>query len=175
MDQGKIYVLDPQGNSVWVYPTPSKDQLGEPYLFFDEQIPDLQDAIDMAVNFDELYLLYADGHLTLCFADVPGISQAQCADPQPLRDFRQGRENEIYEPDKPFSQLYSNPSPDPSIYMLEPVNQAVTHFSFRKLGFLQEYSPSIPFGENATAFTVRGVDHLVFLALGDQVFYGIMP
>lgn len=175
MDRGKLYVLDPQGNSVWVYPTPSGDQLGEPYLFFDEQIPNLQNAIDIAVNFDELYLLYADGHLTLCFADVPGISQAQCVDPQPLRDFRQGRENAIYEPDRSFSQLYSNPSPDPSIYMLEPVNQTVTHFSFRKLGFLQEYSPSIPFSENATAFTVRGVDRLIYLALGNQVFYGIMP
>jgi hypothetical protein len=175
MDQGKLYVLDPQGNSVWVYPTPSEKQLGEPYLFFDEQIPNLQDAIDIAVNFDELYLLYADGHLALCFADVPGISQAQCADPQPLRDFRQGRENAIYEPDRPFSQLFSNPSPDPSIYMLEPVNQTVTHFSFRKLGFLQEYSPSIPFNENATAFTIRGVDRLIFLALGNQIYYGIMP
>jgi hypothetical protein len=175
MDRGKLYVLDPTGNAVWVYPTPTQEELSVPYLFFDEQVPEMQDVIDIAVNFDELYLLHADGHLTLCFADVPGVSQAHCVDPQPLRDFRQGRENQIYEPDRPFSQLYSNPSPDPSIFMLEPVNQAITHFSFRKLGFLQEYSPSQPFSGNATAFTIRGIERMAFLALGNQVYFGVLP
>ncbi len=175
MDRGLLYVLDPQGNAVWVYRSPVETKFPEPYLFFDDQIPPMQDVIDLAANFDELYLLHADGHLTLCFADVVGISKTQCTDPQPLQDFRTGREASGYQPESPYSQLYSNPSPDPSLYVLEPVGQSVTHFSFRELGFLQQFSPTQPLNGKATAFTVRSVDRLIYLALGNQVYYGVSP
>ena len=147
-----------------------------PSFFFGEVPPPIQDAVDLAANFDELYVLHTDGRLTLCFAFSQGVSLPKCNDPQPYTDFREGRANMPYIPARPFSQLYANPAPDPSLYILEPVNQSVTHFSYRNLGFQREYSPLYPLeGGDASAFTVSGVERLVFIALGNNIYFGVMP
>jgi hypothetical protein len=174
MDRGYLYVLDPPSNAVWVYSIGSLDQ--EPSYFFGDQPPAIQGSIDLAVNFDELYLLHKDGHLTLCYAFIPNISLPKCNDPQPFTDFRVGRENATYISDTPFSEIFANPAPDPSLYLLEPQNQSVTHFSFRSLGYLREYSPLKPLqGGDATAFVISGVDRLLFLAVDNRVYFGLMP
>ncbi len=174
MDRGSLYVLDPPSNAIWVYPGAQIDL--EPNLFFGDDIPPLDTIIDIAANLQEIYLLYTDGHLALCFDAVPGISQPKCTNPQPFTDFREGRENADFNPDRPFTQILSNPSPDPSLYLLEPENQAITQFSFRSLGFLHEYQPVRQLdGGPATAFAIRGVDRLVYLAAGNQVYFGVIP
>ena len=174
MDRGSLYVLDPPSNAIWVYPGAQIDL--EPNLFFGDDIPPLDTVIDIAANLQEIYLLYSDGHLALCFDAVPGISQPKCTNPEPFKDFREGRENADFIPDRPFTQIVSNPSPDPSLYLLEPENQAITQFSFRSLGFLHEYQPVRQLdGGSATAFAIRGVDRLVYLAVGSQVYFGVIP
>jgi hypothetical protein len=174
MDRGSLYVLDPPSNALWVYPGSQIDL--EPTSFFGDEIPPLKPVIDLAANLQEIYLLYTDGHLALCFDAVPGISQPKCTDPQPFKDFREGRENADFIPDRPFTQILSNPSPDPSLYFLEPENQAITQFSFRSLGYLHEYRPVRKLdGGAATAFAIRGVDRLVYIATGNQVYFGVIP
>ncbi len=174
MDRGSLYILDPPSNAIWVYPGAQIDL--EPNLFFGDDIPPLNTVVDLAANLQEIYLLYADGHLALCYDAVPGISQPKCTNPQPFTDFREGRENADFVPDRPFTQLLANPSPDPSLYLLEPENQAITQFSFRSLGFLHEYRPVRQLdGGPATAFAIRGVDRLVYLAAGNQVYFGVIP
>jgi hypothetical protein len=174
MDQASLYVLDPPSNAIWFYPGAQIDL--EPNLFFGDDIPPLNTVIDIAANLQEIYLLYSDGHLALCFDAVPGISQPKCTNPQPFLDFREGRENADFIPDRPFTQIVSNASPDPSLYLLEPENQAVTQFSFRSLGYLHEYRPVRQLdGGSATAFAIRGVDRLVYLAVGSQVYFGVIP
>jgi hypothetical protein len=174
MDRGSLYVLDPPSNALWVYPGSQIDL--EPTPFFGDEIPPLKPVVDLAANLQEIYLLYADGHLALCFDAVPGISQPKCTNPQPFKDFREGRENADFIPDNPFTQILSNPSPDPSLFLLEPENQAITQFSFRSLGFLHEYRPVRKLeGGAATGFAIRGVDRLVYIATGNQVYFGVIP
>ncbi len=38
-----------------------------PYFFFGGQIPELEDAIDLAVNADDLYVLHSDGRISDLF------------------------------------------------------------------------------------------------------------
>jgi hypothetical protein len=167
-DNGNLYVLDPVDNAVWLYPNVGTQA---PKLFFDETTPPLQDVIDIAVNREDLYLLHADGHLTLATSGILGVSPTRWVDPAPYIDTRPGREKMPMVLPNPFSQLLATQPPDPSLYFLEPKNKGIYQFSLHNLGYQIEYAPSgvMPVG-SATAFTVNPIDKILFLAIGNQVF-----
>ena len=62
LDSGNLYVLDAQSHAVWAYVGKDGTFVDRPYFFFGSQIPELDDAIDLAVNGDDLYILHSDGH-----------------------------------------------------------------------------------------------------------------
>jgi hypothetical protein len=146
-------------------------------MFFNEEIPDLQNVIDFTVNRDDLYLLNADGSLTYCVYSNMGGVPTRCARPAYV-DFRPGRENLPLVPPSPFRQIQNTLPPDPSLYLLEPLQQAIYHFSLRNLAFQGQYLPdpqnSLP-DRPATAFAVDNIQRYLFLALGNQVYYAILP
>jgi hypothetical protein len=173
IDRGNVYVLDPSSKAVWLYLNVNFKE--EPYFFFGDQVPRLDDVVDMAANFNEIYLLHSDGSLTLCFTNLLGGAVSSCIDPQPYMDFRSGGEI-TYTPLYTYSQITSNPSPDPSLYLLDPVGQSINHYSFRTMGLLQIYSPQDEFtGETATAFSVDGLDRILFLAFNNRLYYAPLP
>jgi hypothetical protein len=53
LDSGNLYVLDAQARAVWVYVGEDGTFVDRPYFFFGGQIPQLEDAIDLAVNADD--------------------------------------------------------------------------------------------------------------------------
>ena len=167
-DNGNLYVLDPVDNAVWLYPNVGTQS---PRLFFDQSTPPLQDVVDIAVNHEDLYLLHADGHLTLATSGIPGVSPTRWVDPAPYIDTRPGREKMPMVLPNPFSQMLATQPPDPSLYFLEPKNKGIYQFSLHNLGYQIEYAPSgvMPVG-SATAFTVNPIDKVLFLAIGNQVF-----
>jgi len=171
---GNVYVLDPASNAVWIYWNGNLEE--EPQLFFNEAVPAMQDAIDLAESNDQLYLLHADGRLTVClFSDLVGVAPTRCSEANYI-DFRPGHENTPITPPPQFSQIQFNPPPDPSLYFLEPKNQAVYHFSLRNLAFQRQYLPETPLaGGAATAFAHDPMKRYLFLAIGDQVYYAGMP
>lgn len=173
LDLGDSYVLDMASKGVWIYWR--SDFAQEPSMFFNEEIPDLQDVVDMTVNRGDLYLLHADNRLTLCFySDFQGVP-TRCSNPNYV-DFRPGRENLPLIPPAPFTQIQNTLPPDPSLYFLEPVHQSVYHFSLRNLAFQRTLAPeSPPASGNATAFFVDNLQGYVYLAIGNQVFYAILP
>ena len=144
-------------------------------MFFNEEIPDLQDVVDMTVSRGDLYLLHADNRLTLCFySDFQGVP-TRCSTPNYV-DFRPGRENMPLIPPAPFTQIQNTLPPDPSLYFLEPQNQSVYHFSLRNLAFQRMIAPeSPPATGSATAFFVDNLQGYVYLAIGNQVFYAVLP
>ena len=143
--------------------------------FDDEEIPPLQDVVDLAVNRDDLYLLHADGNLTLCFLSGFGGVPTRCSDPNYV-DFRPGRENLPLIPANPLTQLMITPPPDPSIFMLEPESQSINHFSLRNLAFQRQYLPGDPLSpRDATAFFVDNIHHVLFLAIGNELYYAPIP
>jgi hypothetical protein len=170
-----LYVLDPVSNSVWVYWGGDLD--GEPAYYFDEQAPSLQDVVDLAATNEELYLLHNGGRMTLCITGQLGeATPNRCTDPAPYTDTRPGRESATLQPIPAYSQIQYHPPPDPSLYLLDPANQAIDRYSLRNLAYQSRFLPGRTLSsEDATAFWVDPVEQLVFLAIGNQVYYAYQP
>lgn len=172
IDSGALYVLDPGSNGVWFYR--GLDITNPPHLFFDQQIPKMSDVIDMAVNRDDLYLLHSDGSLTTCKYNALQVSPTRCDDPTTYSDSRPGRHSGPRILDAQFQQILLTQPPDPSLYMLDPLNQSVYHFSLR-LNFQRQFRPLNSLSaDTATAFTI-GPNRTLFLATGNQVYYSLLP
>lgn len=179
-DTGNLYILDPQAQAVWIY------QVGDlsrtPRLFFDEQIPQLDDAIDLAADRDDLYILHSDGRLTLCTFSVFSVAPTRCTDPAPYRDSRQGRENQLLLPESRFTRLLAVRPPDPSLFMLAGEAHIVYRFSLRLLSYDRQYrllSPNVlgAAGQSqpATALALTPDNRVLFLAFGSYLLYAGMP
>lgn len=172
-DNDDLYVLDPQANAVWIYRNLQVDQ--GPRLFFGEQIPPMQDVIDMAVNLNDLYLLHTDGHLTTCVFSALLESPTRCEEPAAYTDPRPGRRAGPLMENAYFTEILFAPPPDPSIYLLDPDAAAVYHFSVR-LTYQRQYRSRDPLPEGpATAFAISRGNRTVFLAIGNQVYYAPLP
>jgi len=174
MELGNLYVLDPDAHSVWIYWDSDITQL--PQFFFGDQVPPMKNVADLVVNHDELYLLHADGHLTLCEFSWLEVAQTRCTEPVIYFDTRPARENSPLIPEHPFSQILYNPPPDPSLYLLEPSSRSIYHFSLRSPTFQQQYMPvELPSDANATAFALDSFERIFFFATGNDVYYGRIP
>jgi hypothetical protein len=174
LDSGALYALDPGSNAVWLYD--DRDFSQPPKLFFDDYIPSLKEAADLAVNDDQLYLLRKDGSMVLCQYSALSVAPTQCQDPAAYQDNRAGRENTTMQPDQPFNQVSDNPPPDPSLYLLQPGSQSIYRFSLGSLVYHSQYRPSDRLASgDATTFAVDPVQRLVFLAVGNQVYYAYIP
>jgi hypothetical protein len=146
-----------------------------PRLFFDEQIPNMADVIDLAVNQNDLYLLHIDGHLTTCVFSELITSPTRCQEPSVFTDPRPGRQSGSTIEDAIFSEIKFSPPPEPSLYLLEPNMRSIYHFSVR-LTYDRQYRSSDPLPEGpATAFDIDKNNRLAFIALGNQVFYAAKP
>jgi hypothetical protein len=176
VDMGSIYVLDSSQNAVWAFWNGQIDT--PPEMVFNqnpEDIPVITDVTDLAVSNYELYLLHADGHITLCgYSGIEGLSTT-CGEPK-FTDIRPGREQMEMVMGSPFSQILYSPPPDPSLFLLEAQNQAIYHFSLRTLTFQRQYLPQDALSRNpATAFMVNTLDRTLFMAFGNEVYYATMP
>ncbi len=174
-DAGKLLVLDSGANAIWIYRGFSSNFDQVPVSYFDDMPVKLQDAIDLAVSNDELFLLHADGHSSHCLASQISGS-VSCDDPYPYQDVGGGGAGADFASLK-FNQMAYSPPPDPSIYFLEPVTAELYQFSLR-LNLNQVLRSglndgSLPTGR-ATAFAVAP-NRQVFLAFGSAVYYAILP
>lgn len=139
-DANNLYVLDAPGSAVWAYFGTLDAQFpNKPYYFFENQIPlAMQQAIGLAVNGDDLYLLFSDpatkdSYLTTCTLSRLSAAPTRCNDPALFVDTRPGYQGGIRLADGKFSQIaFSNP-PDPAILLLQPFTQEVFKFSPRSI------------------------------------------
>ena len=171
---GDVYVLDPQSSAVWIYFAAAFET--QPVFFFGDQVPPMQDVIDLAVEKDDLYLLHADGHMTICTYSGLSVSPTRCTDPVPYMDFRVVPVGEPFEWPNPYTQVITTQPPDPSLYVFDPKNQAILHFTLRNLAFQRMYFPKTDLGSlPATAFTVNPLDRTIYLAINERVYYANLP
>jgi hypothetical protein len=172
LDSNNLYALDLKTNGVWIYRDMGFNH--QPHLFFGDQIPPMQDVVGFTVNNDDLFLLHKDGHLTTCIYSSLQVSATHCTDPATFMDHRQGRQDGPIILDAQFSQMLYTQPPDPSIYMLDPIHQAIYHFSV-KLNLQQQFRSknTLP-NTNITAFTITQ-NRTVFIAVGNQVYYASLP
>jgi hypothetical protein len=146
-----------------------------PRDFFGEDRPDnMADIIDMAINNDDLFLLHADGQISKCAYSSLPESPTRCDDPFPYQDARDGRPSGVLMEETFFSEIYFSPPPGPSIYMLDPQQQAIYYFS-KRMAMQSQYRPAgLLSDQPASAFAVN-VQRLVFLAIGNQIYYAALP
>lgn len=153
-DANNLYVLDAPGSAVWVYfGTVDAQFPNKPYYFFENQIPlTMQQAVGMAVNGDDLYLLFSnpetqDAYMTTCTLSRLSTSPTRCNDPALFVDTRPGYQGGIRLADGKFSQIAFSSPPDPSVILLQPFTQEVFKFSARALE-LQKILSDLPNKQN---------------------------
>jgi hypothetical protein len=171
-DSGDLYIIDPPNKAVWVYRNLEIEQ--PPHQYLGDITSFMVDVTGLAANVDDLYLLHSNGRMTKCtYSWMEGVP-TRCEDPLIYTDARPGRTGGEVIPDALFDQIAFAPPPDPSLYMLDPQNRAIYHFSLR-LNLDRQYRASQELPEGAaTAFAVSPT-RLVFLAIGNQVFYAALP
>jgi hypothetical protein len=175
LDNDNLYVLDASAHAVWVYVGQQGTFVDRPLFFFGDQIPPLEDAIDLAVNGDDLYVLHADGHLSTCSysrnSEVPTrcVDQAEMTNPFPAT-----QDTDIFA-QAHFTQLLFSSPPDSAILLLDADGKSIFRFSPRSLE-LQNQLRSQPGKDDplpagpAKAMTVSS-NHILFLAVDDQVYF----
>jgi hypothetical protein len=96
-------------------------------------------------------------------------------------DSRPGREGQPYFPYPAFSQIKRTQPPDPSIYLLDPAEQSIYHFS-QRLAYQRQLKPIQPLSPNpdgsvdpASAFTFSPDNRIVFLVVSNQVYSAGKP
>lgn len=173
---GSLYLLDPLTNAVWIFESELGDGVFDvrPRFFFANQVPNLRNAVDFAIYRDDLYVLHADNHLTTCTYSLLENAPTRCDEFAVFTDLRDGRSSGPEIADAKFSQILYTAPPDPSIYMLDPQQRSIYHFSLR-LTLQRQYQArgALPEGE-ATAFAISP-GRVVFLGLGNQLYYANIP
>ena len=177
-DSNYLYVLIPSSSSILVYRPTNGQFLDVPTNFFEDmdfnEIPNLNQVTDIAVNGPELYLLKGDGNLIDCSTSGLAGNPVTCEDPVTFIDGRPGKEDQIFTmPSSYYSAIQHMTPPDPSLNILDANNGDIYRFSLR-FRLYERLRPEMGDFEvestTATAFTI-GIDRIAFLAFGHQVFY----
>jgi hypothetical protein len=170
-----LYVLDPEANSVWIYDASGGLFTGDPGIFFVGDVPDMRNAVDLALAQDQLLLLYADGHLESCRrtveTDLSGSSRirVECDSGLRFQDERPGFAESTSIPGAIPSRVVYSPPPEPSLYFLDSASGDIYLYSMR-LVYQGRFLPSEPFEGLPSAITV-GPPNELFVAVADQVYY----
>jgi hypothetical protein len=171
LDSGRLYVLDAPARAVWIYLEKDGVFTDAPLFFFGNQIPEIQNAIDIAVSGDELYLLHADGSVTHCtYSRIDGVP-TRCESPVTLINrFPAYGEINVFG-QAHFTQMVLTGLPESTLLLLDADGQSVYRLSshgFELQGILAAPIGSIP-GGSLGAMTVSQ-NHSIYLALGGQVY-----
>jgi hypothetical protein len=183
LDDNVLYVLDADLNAIWMYegqnPTDTEASgiifSESPIKFLDEDVPDFGGAIDLTVNEEDLYVLHADGHMSLCvYSALKDVKLTECQDPAPYGDNRAGREkNPWIFLDSNFRMLQQTVLPNAAVYILDSQNRAIDQFSFQ-LNLEKVWRPqtnrNYPLPDKAPTGFGISPDMEVFLAYDNQLF-----
>ncbi|MGE5641499.1 MAG: hypothetical protein ACM3Y8_00680 [Byssovorax cruenta] len=175
LDNGNLYVLDAPSRAVWVFVGKDSSFLDTPYFYFGNQIPNIDNAIDMAVSGDDLYLLHADGHLTTCTFSRIAETPTRCQDPASHVDnFPAHRDLDVFA-QAHFTQLALTSPPNPVVLLLDADQQRVYRLTPRSLELQNEvtgYSgKNNPFPPGPVSAMTVSPNYVLYLAIGNQVYF----
>jgi len=176
-----LYALIPSVSTVRVYYATNSLFSEAPTEFFSgvdaQNMPELNQIVDLAVNGDMLYLLKADGSLVSCEGNAVGDSAVVCEKPVSYVDGRVGFEDQaVTMPASVFNEVLFTSPPDQTISLLDTNSGDIYQFSqtFRLHRMLRpsfgSYEVESP---TATAFYI-GIDRVAFIAFGHQLYYGYL-
>lgn len=174
-----LYILDPERNAIWIYDASGGLFTGSAALYFIDEVPDLSDAIDLAMAQDELYILYADGHLDHCrrivtsTADSGTQIRVEYEQEFEFQDERLSHPPVLSIPNSMLTEMEYSPPPEPSIFILDTLNGSIYQFSMR-LVYQGQYKPAQNWQSDITTFALGPMNDL-FIAIGDEVYFAHLP
>ena len=175
LDNGSLYVLDATSRAVWVFVGQDSVFTNTPYFYFGNQIPNIENAIDMAASGDDLYILNADGHLTTCTFSRISETPTRCQDPAPRVDnYPAHRDIDIFRLTH-FTQLSITNQPNAVLLVLDSENQTVFRFSPRSFELQNQVTgyagKANPFKRGPVTAMAVSPNYVLYLAIGDQVYF----
>ncbi len=175
LDGGNLYVLDAQSHAVWVYVGKDGSFVDRPYFFFGGQIPELADAIDLAVNNDDLYILHSDGHVSTCSYSHIQTVPTRCVDPAPMvNPFPAYRDTDLFS-EAHFTEMMFTPAPDSALLLLDADSQGVFRFSPRSLELQSQLRPLAgrdnPLPQGIVGAMTVSPNHVLYFALQDNLYF----
>ena len=166
-DPFNLYILDPEKRAIWIEYQSKNYHEGSEY-FGAVDSPEMADAIEIATNGSEMFILHGDGYITKCVTDQAD-SDPNCTTPFEYSDPREGHESGAFLMGAKLDSFTIKGSPGSAVYMLDYEDLALYRFS-TQLEFQQQFRPAAGLIDKpATAFTVTMSDR-VFLAVDDQVY-----
>jgi hypothetical protein len=175
LDNDRLYILDAASRSVWVYNGKNSTFLDPPYFFFGNQIPNIENAIDLSVSGDDLYLLHADGHLSTCtFSRIEAVP-TRCVDPAPRIDNYPAHQDMDIFAQAHFTQMSLTNPPNPVVLLLDSENQSVFRLTPRSLELQNQVSgyagKASPFQQSSVGAMAISPNYVLYLAIGNQVYF----
>jgi len=176
LDSGNLYVLDAQSRSVWVFIGKDSTFVDTPYYYFGNEIPaNIESAIDLAANGDDIYMLHADGHLSTCTFSRLSDAPTRCQDPAPRVDnYPAHRDVDIFQLAH-FTQMSITSPPNSVILVLDSENQSVFRFSPRSFELQNQVTgyagKANPFKRGSMTAMAVSPNYVLYLAIGDQVYF----
>jgi hypothetical protein len=176
LDNGSLYVLDATARAVWVFVGKDSAFVDTPYFYFGNQIPDsIENAIDMSVSGDDLYLLHADGHLSTCTFSRIAETPTRCIAPVNFQDpFPAHQDINIFA-QADFTQMSLTAPPNSVLLLLDSKNRKVFRFTPRSLELQNQVTGHAgkgnPFQSGTAAAMTVSPNYVLYLAIGNQVYF----
>jgi hypothetical protein len=181
-----LYVLDPPNNVLHEFDGYDTENnrlsltfSSAPESFFGKNSPSLEDAVDLSVDTQDIYFLHADGQLTHCLYSIAALVDTTCdprsspVDPRPGYDVSAPAFGSTH-----FSQMVLTQPPVPSIYLLDSETTNIYQFNMRlelhRVLALDQDTQAAMKNQKATAFAINP-NRMIFVALGNSIFYGFLP
>jgi len=175
LDNGNLYVLDSTSRAVWVFVGKDSAFVDAPYFYFGNQIPaSMDNAIDLSVSGDDLYLLHADGHISTCTFSRIQETPTRCIDPVIFQDSFPAHQGINVFAQAHFTQMSLTNPPNSVVLLLDSENQSVFRFSPRSLELQNQINGHAgkgnPFKSGSVGAMTVSPNYVLYLAIGDQVY-----
>ncbi len=175
LENGNLYVLDATSRSVWVFVGKDSTFVDTPYFYFSSQIPNIDNAIDLAVSGDDLYLLHSDGHLSTCTFSRIAETPTRCIDPVTYVDAFAAHQGLNLFAQAHFTQMSLTNPPNPIVLLLDSENQSVFRFTPRSLELQNQVTgfagKGNPFQRGSVGAMAVSPNYVLYLAIGNQVYF----
>lgn len=176
LDGGSLYVLDAPARSVWVFVGKDSTFVDAPYFYFGNQIPNsIDNAIDLSVSGDDIYLLHADGHLSTCIFSRIAETPTRCIDPVNFQDPFPAHQDINLFVEANFTQMSLTTPPNSVILLLDSENRKVFRFTPRSLELQNQVTGHAgkgnPFQSGPVSAMAISPNYVLYLAIGNQVYF----
>jgi hypothetical protein len=172
----RLYILDASTRGVWVYDSweSTITYPDDPYFYFDLQVPEIRDAIDLSVSGNEMYLLHSDGRLTQCNFRRSEELPTRCNDVTlSAPDFLAYGGTSAFAGANLTQMTFAAP-PENALLLLDAQGKQVFRVnlkSFALQGIFGMSGDSLNLASGPVTAMSVSANHVLYLAFGNQVYY----